>query len=48
MEEERGNLYETLGISKNCDEKEIRKAFKKLAMKNHPDKTGDSQTLVKF
>ena len=34
-------LYETLGLEKTADEKEIRKKYKKLAIKHHPDKGGD-------
>ena len=32
------DFYETLGISKDASLKDIRKAFKKLALKLHPDK----------
>jgi len=34
-------LYETLDVSKNADEKEIKKAYRKLSRVHHPDKGGD-------
>jgi len=34
-------LYDVLGVSKSAEEGEIRKAYKKLALRNHPDKGGD-------
>mmetsp|Transcript_21370 Transcript_21370/g.30938 ORF Transcript_21370/g.30938 Transcript_21370/m.30938 type:complete len:415 (-) Transcript_21370:459-1703(-) len=34
-------LYETLGIEKSADAKDIKKAYRKLAVKHHPDKGGD-------
>lgn len=35
--------YETLGVSRDADGPTIKKAFRKLAMKHHPDKGGDEQ-----
>jgi molecular chaperone DnaJ len=35
------NYYETLGIDKKASQDDIKKAFRKLAQKHHPDKGGD-------
>jgi len=37
------HLYDVLGIPKNADEKAIKKAFRKKALKNHPDRGGDPE-----
>ncbi|HXV31556.1 MAG TPA: molecular chaperone DnaJ, partial [Sinorhizobium sp.] len=43
------DLYETLGVQKNADEKELKSAFRKLAMKYHPDRNpGDAEAEKSF
>ena len=37
------DYYKTLGVSKDADDKEIKKAFRKLAQKHHPDAGGDEE-----
>ena len=36
-------LYETLEVEKDADQKAIKKAYRKMAIKHHPDKGGDEQ-----
>jgi molecular chaperone DnaJ len=42
------NPYEILGVSKNASQEEIKKAFRKLVITNHPDKGGDPEKFKKI
>lgn len=45
----KSDYYEILGISKNADEREIKKSYKRLAMKFHPDRNpGNTAAETKF
>jgi molecular chaperone DnaJ len=43
----KADFYELLGVSKSADEKELKSAFRKLAMKHHPDKNPDNPEAEK-
>jgi curved DNA-binding protein len=37
------NYYQILGVDENASQDDIKKAYKKLAMKHHPDRGGDNK-----
>ena len=47
MAENKRDYYETLGISKNANEAEIKKAYRNLAKKYHPDVNPNDKTAEK-
>jgi len=47
-EVDNNEFYDVLGVSKGSTAAEIKKAYRKLALKNHPDKGGDPETFKKM
>ena len=42
------DYYTTLGVQRDASEEDIRKAFRKLAMKHHPDRNSEKGSEDKF
>ena len=42
------DYYQTLGVAKDASDDEIKRAFRKLAMKHHPDRGGDQAEFQKI
>ena len=40
-------LYDTLGISRDASDSEIKKAYRKRCLRHHPDKGGDAEAFQK-
>ena len=46
--EKEENFYELLNIEKGANQDQIKKAFRKAALANHPDRGGDEEEFKKY
>jgi DnaJ-class molecular chaperone len=42
------DLYAVLGVHRTATEDEIKSVFRRLALQNHPDKSGKEDSLEEF
>ncbi|GEM_PF-5745190 len=49
MAEKKRDYFEVLGVSRDDDEETIKRAFRKLSFRDHPDRNpGDAEALARF
>ena len=42
------DYYKVLGVAENADEHEIKKAYRKLSLRHHPDRGGEAEEFKKI